>query len=172
MANEYSLANGSQVRNPWIVGTQVQSLCSIIVAFISNEYLTHSFCRKNFRLSNNINSFQIKLNTNYWPTQPIVGNAGNPEPVDGDVDNYVYMEQLLLSTLYLFSTNHPMPKINKYNFAINGRCYDSDRKDTYYTNMDGQLSPTVANVNKDTALGYSWYHENRYVGKAMFIYTW
>jgi len=46
--------------------------------FLPNDYQTKTFCRKQFRLSNNITSMQIKLDTNFYPTQPIVGNAGNP----------------------------------------------------------------------------------------------
>lgn len=62
---------------------------------------------------------QIKLNTSYYPSQPIVGNAGNPQLVDTSGDNWPFYEQLLLSNNFLFNTNFPFPKINQKNFAIN-----------------------------------------------------
>lgn len=31
---------------------------------------------------------------------------------------------------------------------------------------------TSASVNCDTAMGYPSFHENRYVGKAAFVYSW
>lgn len=34
------------------------------------------------------------------------------------------MQLLLTAYNYLFTTNIPQPRINIYNFAINGRCYD------------------------------------------------
>jgi len=33
---------------------------------------------------------QIKLDTNFYPSQPIVGNAGNPEQLDNTGDNWPY----------------------------------------------------------------------------------
>ena len=119
---------------------------------------------------------QIKLDTNFYPTQPIVGNAGNPEIVDTTGDNWPYYELLLLSSNRLFSTNHPYPKINPKNFAINERCYDVNNTGTFY-NADMQNKGvaykfTESSVNTDTALGMANFHENRYVGKALFMYTW
>lgn len=40
--------------------------------------MKYSFCRKQFRLSHNINFFQLKLNGAFYPPQAITGNAGNP----------------------------------------------------------------------------------------------
>lgn len=77
-----------------------------------------------------------------------------------------------------------MPKINQKNFAINGRIYDVTNTATYLTPNLYNLNPastvqaanylsniTRANINSDTALGQSWFHENRYIGKAIFSYT-
>lgn len=62
------------------------------------------------------------------------------------------------------------------NFAINGRCYDVTNINPFYP---PQMSQNGANyiwspnsVNADTAMGMSHFHENRYVGKAAFVYSW
>lgn len=75
---------------------------------------------------------------------------------------------ILLSNNYLFSTNTPAPKINKKNFAINGRIYDTSNTKTLYptavlnraasVNLDDLESITITNSNPDTAMGQSWFH--------------
>lgn len=68
---------------------------------------------------------QFKANGFYYPLQPILGNAGNPDTLDTSGDNWDFYEPLLLSNNFLFNTNTPMPRINTKNFAVNGRCYNT-----------------------------------------------
>lgn len=69
----------------------------------------------------------------------------------------------------------PLPKINTKNFAVNGRCYDTSN---IATNWDKNMANkwnyefNSSSVNADTAMGMSSFHENRYVGKAAFLYCW
>lgn len=76
---------------------------------------------------------------------------------------------MLLSNNFLFNTNIPAPKINKKNFAINSRIYDTSNKKTLYNpsiaNYSGAgwsvtdlTNVNMNNVNADTALGQSWFH--------------
>lgn len=62
------------------------------------------------------------------------------------------------------------------NFAINGRPYNVANMNTFYnTNMPIQgcsYNWQPNSVNADTAMGMSHFHENRYIGKAAFIYSW
>lgn len=124
--------------------------------------MKYPFCRKQFRLSNNITSFQIKFNLEYYPPQPIVGNAGNPEMLDNTGDNSPFVELLLLSNNYLFSTNIPNPKINTKNFALNSRIYDPNATNTLYDpTIVSRSTPytwTSNSVNGDTAMGQSYFH--------------
>jgi hypothetical protein len=78
LASQYQLPNGSYARNNYQIASNVTSLAELFFVFISNEYQSKSFCRKQFRLSNGVTSFQLKANGNYYPLQPIIGNAGNP----------------------------------------------------------------------------------------------
>lgn len=77
------------------------------------------------------------------------------------MDNSNFLRQLFFSNNYLFNLNVPMPKINKVNFAINGRCYNTSNTNTFY-NSQMFLNPTYnwsnPQVNLDTALGMPYYH--------------
>ena len=66
-----------------------------------------------------------------------------------------------MSNNFLFNTNHPFPKINQKNFAVNGRCYDVTNKNTLYPkNMinNSSYQITQQSFNMDTAMGMSAYH--------------
>lgn len=66
-----------------------------------------------------------------------------------------------MSNNYMFNLNIPMPRINKLNFAINGRCYNTANNQTYYDpTMFGNLNYvwTPKSVNSDTAMGMSAFH--------------
>lgn len=104
---------------------------------------------------------QIKFNSEYYPSQPIIGNAGNPQYLDTTGDNWEFYKQLLLSNNYLFNTNIPLPKINTRNFAVNKRCYDPTRTTTFYDpKMYGNFSYNwnYQSVNSDTAMGMPSFH--------------
>jgi hypothetical protein len=73
---------------------------------------------------------QFKANGNYYPLQPIQGNAGNPEVLNTTGDNWDFIEPLYLSYNFLFNTNVPMPRINRKNFAVNGRIYNVNNQNT------------------------------------------
>jgi hypothetical protein len=75
---------------------------------------------------------------------------------------------------YRFSNIAPLPRINAYNFAINDRCYNPNNANTFYDPaMFGNAGYQWGSnsVNQDTALGMCHIHENRYVGKAAFLYS-
>ena len=118
---------------------------------------------------------QIRLKTQFYPSQPIVGNAGNPEYYQGQSDNAPFLRQLYLSNNYIFNLNTPMPKINRVNFAINGRNYNVKNTQTFY-DPDMYLNPnykwTQNSVNIDTAMGMSALNQNKWVGMAVYSWTW
>lgn len=76
----------------------------------------------------------------------------------------------------------PAPRINQKNFAINSRIYDTKATKTMYdaaiiktgstTNaLTAMTNINFDNVNPDTAMGQSWFHENRCRGTAAFTYS-
>jgi hypothetical protein len=103
-----------------------------------------------------------------------MGNGGNPMMLDNSGDNSIFLENIFYSHNYMFSNLTASPRINAYNFAINGRCYDVTNADTLYdptmiNNVDFGWSSSA--VNADTAMGISSIHENRYVGKAAYVFS-
>lgn len=75
---------------------------------------------------------------------------------------------------YMFVTNVPQPRINSYNFAINSRCYDPSQTNSYLdlnSYQNGGYVWQSKSVNGDTAMGLPFFHENRYVGRAAFVYS-
>lgn len=126
-----------------------------------NEYQVLPFCRQTTRFSGNITSFQIRFNSEFFPPQPIVGNAGNPEILDSTGDNSLFYLQILKSLDYLFNTNYPHPKINRWNFAINNRCYNPYNTGPLYPSIMFQQPTQTAwinSVNGDTAMGLPYLH--------------
>lgn len=75
------------------------------------------------------------------------------------MDNTPFYNQLLKSLDYMFSTNYPAPKINKYNFAVNNRIYDPSNKGSLYP-PSAYMNPqsTQGPINGDTAMGQPYIH--------------
>lgn len=99
--------------------------------FVANDYQSKSYCRKHFRLSNNIRRFWSKLAVDYWPPQPFKGNGGNVNSNQLEDDNTIFIENLYWANNYMFGKN-ALPRINAYNFAINDRCYNPNNTNTFY----------------------------------------
>lgn len=65
-----------------------------------------------------------------------------------------------------------LPRINAYNFSLNDRPFNPKNKSTFYDPSMLQNINYVfgtSSVNADTAMGMSWIHENRVVGKAAYV---
>lgn len=97
----------------------------------------------------------------YYPTQPLTGNGGNPMDYDAMGSNGIFLEQINLSNGYFFSNMSPMHKINCFNFALNERPYNIFNTHPMYDsaiidNVD--YSWGAGSVNYDTAMGMSLIH--------------
>jgi|688.fasta_scaffold335189_2 hypothetical protein len=82
LSAQYQISSGTALRGNWQINVASDFLAEVVFLFLSNEYQKYTFCRKQFRLSHNIRSFQLKFNTDYYPAQPIVGNTGNHVMID------------------------------------------------------------------------------------------
>jgi len=68
-----------------------------------------------------------------------------------------------------------LPRINNYNFALNERPYTITNQNTFYDPsmiQNPNYIFTPHSVNADTAMGMSYIHENRCVGKAAYSITY
>jgi len=72
----YTVSSTSEVKNNWHINNGVLSLRTIYFWFLSNDYLNYSYCRKNYKLSQNLKYMWLKIGTQYIPQQPIKGNSG------------------------------------------------------------------------------------------------
>ena len=77
LGNKYQIPGNTPVNNSYIIGNNSTHLNEIVALFVANDYQTYSFCRKHYRLSNNITKFWSKIGIDYWPPQPNKGNGGN-----------------------------------------------------------------------------------------------
>lgn len=176
LGTQYQIPSGQYVRNSWQIPSSCVSLSQVVILFLTNDHQKWTYCRKQFRLSHNITSFQIKFNTTYYPPQPFIGNAGNPQTIDTTGDNSEFYLNILKSNNFLFNVNTQLPRINRINFSINNRCYDPTNQASF---LDPQIQSTIPtsytwsakSVNADTAMGMSWFHQNRYIGKAAYVYS-
>ena len=91
-----------------------------------------------------------------------------------DDDNSNFLENIYWSNDYMFAKT-PLPRINAYNFAINDRLYSVTNKNLFYDSamlQNQNYAFTNSSINGDTAMGMSWIHENRYIGKAAYVITY
>lgn len=78
LGNQYQIVKGENINNAWPVACTSEALNEIVVLFVPLDYQHYSFCRKHFRISNNVTKFQLRVNMDYYPSQPLLGNGGNP----------------------------------------------------------------------------------------------
>ena len=158
----YNIASTAGVLGTWQVNMGFESLKSIFLTFLSNDYLTYSFCRKLYKYSRNITSIQTKIGLEYFPEQQLMGHGGNPYALTkNDENNWIYIYELhkLFGTL---NDTLSGSIINRHNFCINERPYD-------ITNMLAYCPvDSFKENNIDTAVGFPLIHENRMVGRGFY----
>lgn len=124
------------------------SLRNVFFMFMPNDHTINSAFRKQYRLSMAITSMQLKVGTNYYPQQPIIGNGGTNI---GAINNNEFVKYL----------NKAFGKhcgagsggvVNQHNFAINCREADPTSTATMFT-TDKQMN---------------YFMENRVIGKAVY----
>lgn len=142
----YPISNG-QVPPTLQVNLGFESLRDILFCFLPNDYTANSGCRKQYRLSMNITSLQIKVGTEYYPQLAIQGNGGNNL---GTVVNNEFIKHLMKS--FGKHIGYSPSGINPHNFAINCRAFDPNTTDTLFTG--------------NAQIGH--FEENRVIGKAVY----
>jgi hypothetical protein len=56
----------------------------------------------------------------YFPSQPLSGNGGNPIQMDSTGDNSIFIDQIYMSNgFYLSSKPASVCRINAFNFSLN-----------------------------------------------------
>lgn len=148
----------------YLINSGFESLKSIYMMYLSNDYLQYSFCRKNYRLSGNVTSLHAQLGLDSYPEKPIEGHGGNSVSLSkDDKTNWPYVYELIRIFGHLNeAVSHSV--INRYNFAINERPYDVTDTSPYILSNN-----RLVENNNNTAMGYPLIHENRIIGKAVYV---
>lgn len=160
----YNIKDTASCLGTWQMNMGFESLKSIYLIYLSNDYMTYSFCRKNYRMSRNIISLQIKIGLEYFPDKALEGHAGNPYLVDKEGENnWIFLYELWKNFGHLNDVfQHNI--INRHNFCINERPYDVTSTKPYINHLN-----PIVEQNIDTAMGYPLIHENRMVGRSIFV---
>lgn len=158
---QFLIANTQSVTGTWQINLGFESLKNIIFFFLSEDYKTKNFCRKQYRLSKNLTWLQLKIGIDYYPSLPIEGNAGSIANTEGNGDN----SEFLINTYKTFNKLHDVMSdnfINQVNFAVNERPYDVTKTGPFFNTSNDTLN------NVDTACGLPGFFENQCVGKAVY----
>lgn len=155
----FELQNTAAANGTFQVNLGFESLKTIMFCFLSSDYRQYTFCRKQYRLSRNITWMQVRIGVDFYPSQPIEGNAGDSFGLTNSGGNNEYLINLFKAFGKLHDTlgDH---FISIYNFAVNERPYNVTDTRPFYS---GQVLQ-----NKSTSLGLPGYYENACVGKAVY----
>lgn len=115
----HKVPGGSGPSSSYTIGCRSRNLTQLVCLFVPTDFQIYSFCRKHYRLSNNITSFQLRIGIDYWPPNAHKGNAGNVVSNNLEDDNAVFLENIYFAMNCMFSATNPQPRINAYNFSLN-----------------------------------------------------
>lgn len=74
------LETGNSLNSTIQINNGFDSLNLLAFYFQPDDYENYTYCRKHKRVSNNISSMQLRIGSEYIPSIPITGHAGNIRP--------------------------------------------------------------------------------------------
>lgn len=156
---QYLLSNTNEANQTWHINCAFESLKALFWVFIPKDYDKYSFCRKNYRLSNNLAKYQIRIGIDYYPSIPVEGDAGANamfSSLNYSQTNLPFVNGLWKSMNKFNDINHEC-SINSTNFAVNQRFYDVTNTDPLFAascfNMYDKLpDPTTAIIAWDDGI--------------------
>ena len=161
----FELNNTAAASGTFQVNLGFESLKTLMFCFLSSDYRAYSFCRKQYRLSRNINWLQIRIGVDYYPSQAIEGNSGDAHGITSNGGN----NEFLINLFKAFGKLHDIMGdhfVSVYNFAVNERPYDiTDTRPFLNLAANGGAGQIQ---NKSTSMGMPGYYENACVGKAVY----
>ncbi len=156
----YNIPAGTTPSGTYQLNLGFESLKTLVLAFIPQDYLKYTFLRKLYRVNCSITSLQLRVGMDLFPSLPIKGHAGTSGHYDstyGYKNNAEYLIALQ-KAFGKFQNKDEDFAVNQTNFAVNERYWN-------YTTDD--VKTTVNNHMQTT--GYMpLIHENRCKGKALF----
>lgn len=167
---QYSLAPGTNPSGTYQLNLGFESLKTLILMFLPQEYLKHTYLRKLYRINCGITSIQLRIGMELYPSLPLKGHSGTSSHYAKDYlysNNNEYLISLQKS-FQKFQNKDEDCAVNTNNFAVNKRFWlvEDDTQLTLPTTSDYYLFSASAS---NWLSGYNpliW--ENRCVGKALF----
>jgi hypothetical protein len=73
---QYSLAPGTNPSGTYQLNLGFESLKTLILMFLPQEYLKHTYLRKLYRINCGITSIQLRIGMELYPSLPLKGHSG------------------------------------------------------------------------------------------------
>ncbi|MCB0745452.1 MAG: hypothetical protein KDC67_16210, partial [Ignavibacteriae bacterium] len=166
---QYSLPPGTNPSGTYQLNLGFESLKTLAIMFLPQDYLKYTFLRKLYRVNCGITSIQLRIGMELYPSLPLKGHAGTSSHYPASYQHTNNAEYLisLQKSFQKFQNKDEDIAINSINFAVNQRYWDP--KSSQYASV---LSTST--VNQATSFspylisGMPLIHENRCKGKALF----
>ena len=151
------------------VNVGLESMKSLLFLFLDTSFIQFSYCRKQYRLSQNLTSVNIKVGTKYYPDQAILGHGGNSTyyenvSLPGNVSEFLVNTQKALGK---FLQTDASMIVNDTNFAVNRRIWNPSNFNNPLASLYALPNDTFVQ-NPNTAYGLPLFWENKCVGKAVY----
>lgn len=141
------------------VNNGFNSLKMVAIAFQPADFELYPWCRKQKRISNNLSTLQIRVGTQYIPSQPISGNTGYIRP-DTFSGRGSYME-FWTKTMQAFGKygKRAGSLLNATNYTANSLGYNPT--------VLNQPVPAETTTVIDTGLSMTLYWENQIIPRSI-----
>ena len=166
---QYTLSPGSNPQGTYQLNLGFESLKTLILMFLPQEYLKNTFMRKLYRVNCGITSIQLRIGMELYPSLPLKGHAGTSSHYSASYQYSNNAEYLisLQKSFQKFQNKDEDIAINSVNFAVNQRYWNP-----YETIDDSLIDNTTvtatAGLNYHLISAMPLIHENRCKGKALF----
>lgn len=160
--------NGDGLNSTIQINNGFDSLNLLAFYFQPGDYENYTFCRKHKRISNNLTSMQLRIGSEYIPSIPITGHAGNLRPDSSALatslissygrTNYV---DFFVQTMKAFGKWLKIGSegiINSTNYTLNHVGYDP-----------AEVLPGTSNL-RDKSFDLSIFWENQVVPRCIYAF--
>ena len=166
---QYSLPPGTNPQGTYQLNLGFESLKTLILLFIPQDYLKNTFLRKLYRINCGITSIQLRIGMELYPSLPLKGHAGTSSHYPSSYQHSNNAEYLisLQKSFQKFQNKDEDIAINSINFAVNQRYWDPyDISNETILDNAAVVDNKVFSYNLISAMPLI--HENRCKGKALF----
>lgn len=166
---QYSLSPATNPQGTYQLNLGFESLKTLILMFLPQDYLKYTFLRKLYRINCGITSIQLRIGMELYPSLPLKGHSGTSGHYPSSYQHSNNAEYLISmqKSFQKFQNKDEDIAINSVNFAVNQRYWDPKSTD-YTTIKDNAAVLTGGEFNLNLLGALPLIHENRCKGKALF----